>query len=104
MDTLDDKTIKNRFAAACEQFDKENAVSNVNLVCVLSMARDGVEKYASIPPLVLENIKRLLDHNRLIHEILFSGKVEIDFDAYYKSKEEDAEEFRKAFEILKQIK
>jgi hypothetical protein len=90
---LTDEQVKNRFAAACQQYDIENATSNVVLTSVVSMHNSGVEKYRDIPADVIKMITRLLDHNRAILKILFQGEKEIDFDKYIADKIAYQEEF-----------
>jgi hypothetical protein len=97
---LNDEQIKNRFAAACQQFEIENATSVCNLNCAISMHRDGVEKYKNIPDSVIESVKRLIAHNNKLIAILFNGEKEIDCKVYLEKQEREHQHF---LAVLKEI-
>jgi WD40 repeat protein len=99
-----------RYVAACKQFDKENASSAFNLNSVVKLwdraqqeefwsvsdRNDEIlSKYVNIPESVIKSIKGLLEHNREVSDILFSGCDEShDLDKYIGEKKAFFSELR----------
>jgi hypothetical protein len=88
-----------RYVASCKQFDKENATSSMNLWSAVRLWEKGQQegswgeserndeilaKYAKIPESIIRSIKGILDHNRKLQDILFSGEgsEECDLEEY----------------------
>jgi hypothetical protein len=98
------KTIKNRFAAACEEFDRENSNSIMNLNATISLHESNHSQYKDIPKSVIYSIERLINHTNRISKILFEGTREIDLESYLLKKEENKTEFSIAMEELANLK